>query len=234
MGVNTLPWYYTAELQGPSALVELSGEEWHHCLHVMRMATGDALFLFNGQGLGYEGIIRKSSKAKGTIHINIAFAPTKNQERTETAIEKIVELGVDAITFLDCKNGERSRLRMDRIKKITISAAKQSRKLVLPVFHDFISPVDLVRQWQIHLSQPKIICCHPDQDALPLDHTYQGEENVVVMIGPEGGFDQHEIQQLKALAVPMTALGPYRLRVETAIIAVVANLHLLHGMKTPL
>lgn len=247
MGVNSLPWYYTENLTGLHDIVLLSEEEWHHCIHVMRMSIGDALILFDGKGHGYEGIIRKSTKAEGTIElvadrspdfqirstcrINIAFAPTKSPDRTETAIEKIVELGVDTITFLDCKNGERSNIRMDRIRKIAIGAAKQSRKLFLPVIHDFITPAATAQQSKIQDLHSKIICCHLDPEALPLHHTYQGEDGVTVLIGPEGGFAPEEIAELKSLGVAMTSLGPHRLRVETAVITACANLHLLHALK---
>jgi len=247
MGVNSLPWYYVDDLDGLHDIVLLSGEEWHHCLHVLRMSVGDALLLFDGKGHGFEGIIRKSTKAEGSIElvadrssdfnnksacrINIAFAPTKSPDRTETAIEKIVELGVDAITFLDCKNGERSNIRMDRIKKITVGAAKQSRKLFLPVINNFITPLSITQKSRIYNLESKIICCHLDTEALPLYDTYQGENDVVVLIGPEGGFAPEEIDQLKSLGVAMTSLGPHRLRVETAVITACANIHLLHALK---
>jgi 16S rRNA (uracil1498-N3)-methyltransferase len=247
MGVNSLPWYYADELQGLNELTILPGEEWHHCSHVLRMAPGDALILFDGRGHGYEGIIRKATRAVGSIeliadrsadfqvrsncHINIAFAPTKSPDRTETAIEKIVELGVDSITFLECINGERSRIRMDRVKKIAIGAAKQSRKLFLPLINDFITPNALSIQAKLQTPNSKIICCHMDPEALPLHHTYQGEQDVVVLVGPEGGFAPEEIEELKSLGALMTTLGPFRLRVETAVITACANIHLLNALK---
>jgi len=247
MGVNSLPWYYTEDLRGLHEMVILLGEEWHHCANVMRMSPGDALILFDGRGHGFEGIIRKSTKSEGSIElmadrsadflvpsacrINIAFAPTKSPDRTETAIEKIVELGVDTITFLDCKNGERSRIRMDRIKKIAIGAAKQSRKLFLPVVQDFITPVATFEQSKLQNPSSKILCCHLEPDVLPLHHTYRGESDVVVLIGPEGGFTPEEIEELKSLGVLMTTLGPHRLRVETAVIAACANIHLLYALN---
>jgi 16S rRNA (uracil1498-N3)-methyltransferase len=247
MGVNSLPWYYTDTLDGLQEIVSLSGEEWHHCVHVLRMSIGDALILFDGKGHGYEGIIRSSTKAEGSIEliadrsadfqirstcrINIAFAPTKSPDRTETAIEKIVELGVETITFLDCKNGERSNIRMDRIKKIAIGAAKQSRKLFLPEIHNFITPESLILKSKIQNPKLKFLCCHLDADALPLQDTYHGEDDVVVLIGPEGGFAPEEIDELKLSGVLMTSLGQHRLRVETAVIAACANLHLIHALN---
>ena len=80
-------------------------------------------------------------------------------------------------------------------------------------------------------TESKILCCHLDEGALPLHHTYGGEDDVLVLIGPEGGFSPEEIQQLKSAGVSMTTLGPYRLRVETAVMTACANIHLLHTLK---
>lgn len=261
MSVNSLPWYYIEDLEAKPGSAILTAEEWHHALHVLRMNIGESLILFDGRGKAYEGILQKSTKTQGTVeliadrslafthphqcNINIAFAPTKSPDRNETAIEKIVELGVSSITFLDCQNSERTHLRLDRIKKIAIGAAKQSRKLFLPEINDFISPVQLIGNYLIQNPnskiqnsnstiqnlKSKIICCHLDPEALPLHHTYRGEDDVLVLVGPEGGFSPEEIQQFKSAGVSMTTLGPYRLRVETAVITACANIHLLHALK---
>ena len=247
MGVNSLPWYYIEDLDAKPGSAILTAEEWHHALHVLRMNIGESLILFDGRGKAYEGILQKSTKTQGTIEliadrsglfepvttcrINIAFAPTKSPDRNETAIEKIVELGISSITFLDCQNSERTHIRMDRIKKIVIGAAKQSRKLFLPLLNNFITPQHLIQESKIQNPQSKIICCHLDEEALPLHHTYQGEDDVVVLVGPEGGFSPGEIQELKSAGVSMTTLGPYRLRVETAVMTACANIHLLHALK---
>ncbi len=247
MGVNSFPWYHTPDPGGLHDLVLLTGEEWHHCRHVMRMQPGDSLILFDGEGHAFEGIIRKATRAQGeielvsdlstdfqvssTCRINIAFAPTKSPDRSEMAIEKMVELGVESIAFLDCLNGERTRMRMDRTNKIMIGAAKQSRKTVLPHIQSFMTPQVIVQQWMSQHPTSIVLCCHLDTEVLPLYTNYHGEDDVLVLIGPEGGFDPKEITDLKSAGVLMTSLGPHRLRVETAVITACANIHLLHDMK---
>ena len=71
--------------------------------------------------------------------INIAIAPTKNIDRVEWMLEKCTEIGFDSITFIYSRFSERRHLRMDRLSKIIISAAKQSRKPFFPVLNDMIN-----------------------------------------------------------------------------------------------
>ncbi|HJW29150.1 MAG TPA: RsmE family RNA methyltransferase, partial [Saprospiraceae bacterium] len=149
----------------------------------------------------------------------------------------------------DCQFGERTHLRMDRIRKVTIAAAKQSRKLTLPELQDFISPKELVTKSKIRnpmlrpasshpdatAQQPsKILYCHLDETARPLHHTYQGEEDVLVLVGPEGGFSDQETDLMKSIGALATSLGSFRLRVETAVIAACANIHQLYALKSAL
>ncbi len=244
MSVNSFPWYYTPQLNGLNELISLQGDEWHHCHNVLRMGLGETIIAFDGKGRCFEGIIQVEQRSEGKVelirdltdifhfprqqHLSIAFAPTKNIDRTEFAVEKLVELGVDEISFLECVNSERSRIRMDRIEKIVISAAKQSRKVRLPKLNDFISPSLLVTK--IHNEQPatQLFCCHLEKSSVPLADNYTPSKNVSLVIGPEGGFSNEEIEQLRLRGAQMVTLSPYRLRVETAAITACAAVHLLN------
>ena len=262
MAVNALPWSYSPVLGNPSETVILTGDEWHHLHHVLRMHEGQSLTLFDGKGRCMEGYIQRATKSDGHIELvrdcsedfaghrdfrlTVAMAPTKQAERIEFAIEKLVEIGVDVIAFLDCAHGERTHVRYDRYEKIAISAAKQSRKLFLPRWIELISPVVYVEQCNRQgsilesstvdpglPSRPfDILCCHLDQDSSPLFANYSHSRDVVVMIGPEGGFSKGEIEGLKLLGARMVTLGPHRLRVETAAITACAQVHLMHEMNS--
>lgn len=247
MSVNSLLWYYTPELKGVNELVSLKGDEWHHCRNVLRMSPGESIISFDGKGHCFEGIIREEGRSEGKIelvrelteffhfprqqHISIAFAPTKNIDRTEFAVEKLVELGVDEIFFLECENSERSRIRMDRMEKIVISAAKQSRKVNMPSIHDLISPSLLVTKFHNEQPDTQIFCCHLDEGSVPLADNYTPEKNVLLVIGPEGGFSNEETEQLDLRGAKLVTLSPYRLRVETAAITACAAVHLLNHSK---
>jgi 16S rRNA (uracil1498-N3)-methyltransferase len=247
MSVQALPWYYANPLPTEQQQVLLQGEEWHHAAHVLRMHENDHLVLFDGKGKCIEGRLSRVSRSEGEIEflrdltddfkadqgvrINIAFAPTKNIDRTEFAVEKIVELGVHGIFFLECQNSERTVLRIDRMEKIVIAAAKQSRKLFLPQLHEMIKPAALVQQFRTNQPGVTILCMHLDEESQPLSRNYQGQQDVLVLIGPEGDFSKKEIEDMKSLEGRMTSLGPHRLRVETAAITACANITLLHSLN---
>ncbi|MEP6793683.1 MAG: RsmE family RNA methyltransferase [Saprospiraceae bacterium] len=248
MGVNSFHWYYLASLGKTGDIVSLAGDEWHHAYHVLRLTTGDTIVLTDGKGQCLQGLITSASKHEGQIElqedlqahyqnprkykISLGIAPTKNIDRTEFAIEKLVELGVDEICFLECRHAERTHLRMDRIEKIINAAAKQSRKIFFPTLLDLTSPVKYVNQKQSEQPGIQILCCHMDPSVKSIPENYLAAQDVVMLIGPEGGFADEEIKAFSGLAVKMVHLGPFRLRVETAAITACADIHLINELKT--
>ena len=248
MSVNSLPWYYLPDLSREGQSAALSGDEWHHCYNVLRMGEGDPILLFDGKGLCREGSIKMATRNEGLIdlledhsdhfkphhsnRITIAFAPTKNIDRTEFAVEKLVEIGVDEICFLDCDHSERTHLRVDRMEKIVLSAAKQSHKSVLPVLRDLIAPTLLITHFKREQPDIQIFCCHLDNEATPLVKNYLPGHDVLLLVGPEGGFSPEECEQMILRGGKTVTIGPYRLRVETAAIAACASLHFLNELKS--
>jgi 16S rRNA (uracil1498-N3)-methyltransferase len=247
MGVNSLHWYYLPSLGEPGDVVSLSGDEWHHCYHVVRLTAGDTLILVDGQGSCMEGIIKSTSQHEGTIELtndrhgefqnprnyklSIGIAPTKNIDRTEFAVEKLVELGVDEICFLDCKHAERKHVRLDRFEKIIVAAAKQSRKIVFPSLIDLTSPEKYILHKRKEQPDLNILCCHLDASGKSVFENYSHSHDVVMLVGPEGGFSIEELEKMNHLGVRMVHLGPFRLRVETAAIVACADIHLINEMN---
>ena len=118
----------------------LSEEESAHCVRVLRYEKGDEILLTDGRGSTYharitnphprhcefEIISQEKQEKTHNIYLHVAIAPTKNIERLEWMVEKCTEIGVDEITPLLCRFSERKNLRIDRLEKIILSAAKQS------------------------------------------------------------------------------------------------------------
>ena len=144
----------------------------------------------------------------------------------------MTELGVSEIFFLETNNSERTHLRLDRMQKIIVAAAKQSRKSVFPLLHAMVKPGAMIEKMKKEYTGIQILACHLDDDTALLDKNYLAGKDVVVMIGPEGGFSMEEITMMKKQHVKMTTLGPFRLRVETAAIAACANIHLINKMNS--
>jgi 16S rRNA (uracil1498-N3)-methyltransferase len=129
----------------------LDEEESKHCVKVLRKREGDLIHLTDGHGTFYDATITKAdprrcafkiqqqtSQKEKNFSIHIAIAPTKNTDRIEWFVEKSVEFGVDQITLLDCENSERSYIKTERLKKVAISAMKQSLKATLPLITDLV------------------------------------------------------------------------------------------------
>src|ERR1035437_7119301 len=141
--------FYYPEINNTQTLI-LPEEESSHCIRVLRMKTGDAIFITDGKGMFYEGkIISDNAKkcsvkilhpvadsSKRNFHLTIAIAPTKNTDRFEWVLEKATEIGCDEIIPISCKHSERTVIKTERLNKVIVSAMKQCLKSQLPKLHE--------------------------------------------------------------------------------------------------
>jgi 16S rRNA (uracil1498-N3)-methyltransferase len=208
--------------------INLGSEESFHCIKVLRMRTGETLHLTDGNGNLYEGqILAQDLKScpvmltsvipdygKRPFLLHMAVAPTKNIARFEWFLEKATEIGVDEITPLICEHSERVQIRIDRLQKIILSAAKQSLKTYLPVLHEPMKFDDFIK-----LSQPasKFVAYVEEHQPTHLKTAYING-NCTVLIGPEGDFSKKEMDNAFQQGFKPVSLGPSRLRTETAAI----------------
>jgi 16S rRNA (uracil1498-N3)-methyltransferase len=208
--------------------INLGSEESLHCIKVLRMRTGETLHLTDGFGNLYEGqILAQDLKScpvmitsvthdygKRPFRLHIAVAPTKNIARFEWFLEKATEIGVDEITPLICEHSERVQIRIDRLQKIILSAAKQSLKTYLPVLHEPVKFNDFIR-----LNHPasRFVAYVEEHQTLHLKTAYQNGD-CTVLIGPEGDFSSTEMDSAIQHGFNPVSLGPSRLRTETAAI----------------
>ena len=210
----------------------LSEEESAHCVRVLRYTAGDEILLTDGRGTTYtaritnshpkhcdfEIIAQEKQASYHDFHLHIAIAPTKNIERLEWAIEKCVEIGVDEITPLLCRFSERKQLRIDRLEKIILSAAKQSLTPYLPVLHELTPYDEFIRSQKSEVSLQKFIAhCYKDEKKL-LKNEIEQDRDILVLIGPEGDFSEQEVADALALGFRPVSLGNSRLRTETAAV----------------
>ncbi|MBR5455709.1 MAG: 16S rRNA (uracil(1498)-N(3))-methyltransferase [Bacteroidaceae bacterium] len=206
---------------------ELSEEEAAHALRVLRLAVGAELEITDGKGSLYKARIASINGKhclvetvegvampknwKGNIHV--AIAPTKNMDRMEWLAEKATEIGLDALTFLNCRFSERKVVKCDRVERIVVSAMKQSLKYHKPVVGEI---TDFRKFVAVERSGAKFIAhCHEGERVLLKDVLVPGED-ATILIGPEGDFSSEEVDMaIKAGYVPVS-LGSSRLRTETA------------------
>ena len=209
---------------------ELSEEEAAHALRVLRSNIGDELDITDGKGNLYKSVISSIAgkhcyvEAKEMLpmpkgwsgDIHIAVAPTKNMDRIEWLAEKATEIGLDAITFLNCRFSERKVVKCDRVERIVVSAMKQSLKYNKPV-------VGEMTDFKKFISQER-------PGGKYIAHCYDGEKNLLkdihpagcdatILIGPEGDFSPEEVKMAMEAGYRPVSLGNSRLRTETAALA---------------
>lgn len=219
-------YYIDPVFQPVPCRITLGVEESFHCIKVLRMRVGDMIHLTDGNGNLYQGrIIEQDIKScpvmlesveenygKRSFRLHLAVAPTKNIARFEWFLEKATEIGIDEITPLICEHSERVQLRIDRLQKIILSAAKQSLKTYLPVLNEAVKFNDFM-----NLNHPssRFVAYVEENQPLHLKNAYKLGD-CTVLIGPEGDFSKKEMETAINKGFNPVSLGPSRLRTETA------------------
>lgn len=230
--------FFSTSLDGDMPV--LSPEESHHAVKVLRLREGQEVVVTDGKGIWSRGLLAEAN-AKGcvvnvtehgtqsprTFHLHMAVAPTKNIDRFEWFLEKATECGIDEITPVFCENSERNIIKPERLEKVLASAMKQSLRAYLPILNPAIRLKEL-------LNQPPegvrlIAHCGPG-DRHTMNDLYTAGQKVTVLIGPEGDFSESEVKDaFGAQFLPVT-LGDYRLRTETAALAVCIQLNSINHL----
>ncbi|MFM7089582.1 MAG: RsmE family RNA methyltransferase [Bacteroidota bacterium] len=217
-------YFYFKEIS--EGYITLDEDESKHLQQVLRQKSGNLVHLLNGNGLKAEGYIFSSNKKtvsvklektdfipKKKYRLHLAIGPTKQMERFEWFLEKATEIGIDEITPVLSIHGERSTLRMDRLEKIIRTAGKQSGNPYFPVLNGLTLFQDLIK----NAKEKHRFIAHIDHTTK--NHLFDvipSETDCLVLIGPEGDFDEKEVQFAKNHHFMSVHLGENRLRTETA------------------
>ena len=242
--------------------VEINDEEQQHIVKVLRMREGEEIFVTDGKGnlakgnLVFEGkkVSLDVSKIQENLpdfstKLHIAIAPTKNIDRIEFFVEKATEMGISEITLIQTEKTERKNLNIEKLRKQSVAASKQSLRFYFPIIHDlmkfsdFIKTLDPETSFVAHCNENleridlKMLRNFPNKisnqekgvgndDVMVLrelqhDKTKNPNE-ITFLIGPEGDFSDKEIQLLADKGIKAVSLGNQRLRTETAGIFVAA------------
>jgi len=218
----------------------LDETESKHCIRVLRMKAGDPVKVIDGKGNLYNGIIHKADPKRCEIktenvvkdfekrpyRLHIAISPLKNPERFEWFVEKSVEIGIDEITPLICKNSEKQSVKPERINKVIISAMKQSLKAGLTILNEPAKFEDFVNEKR---AEKKLIAhCNTQIDRNKIDSVCTIGDDVLILIGPEGDFTTQEIESALNNGFNPVHLGKSRLRTETAGLAACYSIYYIN------
>jgi len=195
-----------------------------HIIKSYRKNIGDIIKFTNGDGLLAEAkIIYKGKKIKvkilnilkkkrEKISIHIAISPLKNPSRFEWFVEKATEIGVNQITPIVTKYSEKKKVNYERLERISISSLKQSSQFFKPQ----INEIENFSEFITKNKEQKIMANLKTKNFLKKDSIVSN--TLCLIIGPEGGFSDDEIQEARDNKVTEISLGENRLRSETAAI----------------
>ena len=213
----------------------LEAQEMIHCVKVLRKKIDDSIYVADGKGCLFHAkiieihsnycklLIDSKKTIKRKINIHLLISPTKNHKRIEWMIEKVVEIGVERITFLICQNSIRKTVNLSRLNKIALSAMKQTQNTFLPLIDQCIS---FEESFSLIKSKEKYIAHLNKKDNLFLGNAIKSNNNKAIFIGPEGDFDKNEVEySLKQNCIEVS-LGSSRLRTETSGIVSAAILNI--------
>jgi 16S rRNA (uracil1498-N3)-methyltransferase len=233
--------FFAENLTDTTHHIELSQEESHHLVKVLRKRVGDEVELLNGNGLSVKAVvseIARNSVVCQVLSIQHSPAPLAKikvalscirPNRMDWAVEKLTEIGVAEIIPLLCEFTSVKHFKMQHNQKIAVSALKQSGNPFLPAIQE---PVHL-SEWLQHCDPDKNtlrVVCHPDENAtdlLSFNNSHKTIEEIVIVIGPEGGFSANELNLFANSGFRNVRLANNILRTETAAVVAAAQALLL-------
>ncbi len=234
--------YHSSALD-PGQNIALDKKPSHHLIRVLRAKKGSEISLFNGDGYEYLAEILEENtkhcqiriKAKTRIDnespLNITLLQGISRgDRMDTCIQKSIELGVHTIIPVLCQRtgtslkGERAEKKLNHWQQITISACEQSGRCFIP---EIKATIDFTQAVQNTHSDHKIILAPGAENTI--NSIPVPKNNICILIGPEGGFTEEEIQLATDNGFISISLGPRILRTETAGPACIAIAQTLWG-----
>ena len=234
---------YTPQVLAKEEKVQLTGSACHYLSRVLRLSAGDSVALFNGDGRDYSGEICDVQRQAVTVNLIASRIPENESslkitlvqaisrgERMDHSLQKATELGVYCIQPVTSQRVEvrldekRRAKRMAHWQGVVISACEQSGRAVVP---DVKAPVCL-DEWLKSSEGLTRLVLDPTAKTR-LSSLSMTTDAISVVVGPEGGFSDEEMKDLRMGGVKEVSLGPRVLRTETAGPAVMAVLQTVCG-----
>jgi len=214
----------------------IRGNEHHHLHHVLKIASGQEVFVTDGRGGMYRGRVREVGREQTRVEI-LARHPLERparsvtlalgrirKDRFEAAVEQCTELGVARFVPFHsskCRHHPYSENFIKRLKRIMQAAVKQSFQASIPAMEQ-----ELDFDGLLELTGRSLVAVVGECGAPPLGVPLR-DASVLVIIGPEGGFVREERDALAQRGAMFASIGPTRLRSETAAVSLTSQILLV-------
>lgn len=222
-------------------LAILSPEESRHIATVLRLQAGTAVELFDGTGYVYQGLILTASPKRITVEILSRYSEAQDDgqklylfqsllkgKKMDLLVQKATELGVHSFCPIQSKyneNHSKQPRQLDRWQRIMLEACKQCKRAQ----HMIIKPVSFLDDLDASSFEQPLVLWEGERSTF-LDATlisYTGP--MALLVGPEGGFHEEEIEKVIKKGFKPVSLGQRILRSETASLSAIAILQFLSG-----
>lgn len=237
-----IPRFYDPQSLQLDQLIELNDAVVQHVCRALRMRVGDELILFNGDGLEYKAQLETVEKRRASARItqqddrhiesplDIRIGQSLSRgERMDYAVQKATEMGMQQMFPLFSERCEvklstdRQDKRIRHWQQVAISACEQSGRCKVPT----IGAPQTLEQWvKQEDAELKLVLHH--HTATPLAEM-DAPESIALLIGPEGGLTEQEVELARDHGFQPVAFGPRVMRTETAPVAALALLQYLWG-----
>jgi 16S rRNA (uracil1498-N3)-methyltransferase len=235
-----IPRLHVAGDLGEGLVVGLAPEQAHYLRNVLRLEAGAALRLFNGRDGEFEARLDGIGKGWASVALGprrrapeaaldlwLVFAPVK-RARLDFLVEKATELGASALRPVWTRRTIVERVNLERLAANAVEAAEQTERLCVPRIFEPEPLEAVLRQWPV---ERRLFACVETGAATPLAAAVAGAAPpFAVLVGPEGGFDESELDGVRELPfVTPVGLGPRVLRADTAALAALAVVQAVAG-----
>ena len=231
-----------ADVNLADRMILLRGEEAHHAAKVLRLREGEEFLASDTVGTSYRArfdrfeqlgkheVVDHSSVLEilsgfgdPSVDVRLVIGALSQPARWEFVLEKATELGVTAIQPIASNRTEKRNLKLDRSERILRAALKQSKRSRLPTLGE-LSTLSAALSEAVKQGRHAYIlheAVSEDQGLLRQLQQYPSS-SITLVVGPEGGFTEEEVEEAIRLGAKVASLGRRRLRAETAAIAALA------------
>ena len=226
-------------------MVPLPDEEAQHATRVLRLGTGAAIRVFDGRGHEFDAVVEQAGKTGVLVRVGPARTPVAEPRVAVTLVQAVLKgdkmddvvrdavmLGVTAVQPIVSKRTETTvaalmrGARIDRWRRVALASVKQSGRAVLPeirtplILEDWLG--DPRPAMTLMLVEPRI-----EIESLTVLRDQRAPPDAAVVVGPEGGWSEVEVEMARGRGVRFVSLGPRTLRADAVPVAALSVLQFL-------
>lgn len=246
----TIPRFYHPETMASGQIVSLTGDNIHYAQRVLRMRQGDYLDLIDGLGFQYQAVIRSVGLEGVSVEIlqkNAILDPPLGltlcqsllkSDKMDFIIKRSVELGVDTfIPFISSRSvarlsPEAALNKVTRWQKIATESARQCGRSIIPAVKPVLSFDDMLARSDG--ASVKLIFWETETERtirqVFRDREGRSDDRYCFIVGPEGGFSGEEVCRAQEKGFLSVSIGKRVLKVETAVLSILAILQYEKGI----